>query len=477
MTALAAPQLPRPRLRRIRPVLVVGAAIAIVAGTYLQAAIRPTPVSQPVAPAAPVAAQAQPALLPPGEAPTADRDGLGAIDHAIRQWTSNLSRNSKDFLSATYLSSLYEARGRLTGDIGDYSRAEQAAGQALEAYPGYATAQILQARLHQTLHDFPGALAEAQAILKADPTIMQALATEGDAQLELGDVSDAAKAFASLEQQAPGPAVTARLSRLAFIQGNVATATALAARAWNEATAGGETGASLGWYAYLAGMTAMTTGNPDAAEAWFDKAIAVWPDSFLALAGKARAQAALGETDSAITTFQQAITIAPQPDALTALGDLYALRGDTKLANQQYATVEAIAHLAAINQYVYNRQLVLFDVNHDRDLATALTLAQQELAVRKDVYGYDADAWALLANGRAAEADAAMRVALGFGTHDALLLYHEGEIDLALGRTAEARAHLSQALAINGALDPLAASKATASLATLGGPVSGGAAQ
>jgi tetratricopeptide (TPR) repeat protein len=464
MTAIAAPQLPRPRLRRIRPVLVLGAAIAIVAGSYLQAAIRPAPVTHPVTNAV---APEQPALIGPGDAPTGSTAGIAAIDHAIKQWTANLGRNSKDFLSATYIATLYEARGRVTGDIGDYSRAQAAVEQALAIVPDYATARVLQARLRQTLHDFPGALAAALAILKQDPTVLQAMATEGDAQLELGDVKDAVAAFAALEKAAPGPAVTVRLSRLAFIQGDTAAAVRLSERAWTEANAAGETGASLGWYGYLAGMTAINTGAPDAALTWFQRALSVWPDSFLALAGEARSQAALGHTDDAIATYLQAVAIAPQPDALTALGDLYALRGDAKLAANQYATVEAIGHLAAINQQVYNRQLVLFSVNHDRDLATALTLADQELAVRKDVYGYDAYAWALLANGRAADADAAMTTALAFGTRDPLLLYHAGEIALALGNSADARDLLTESLAITGGLDPLAASKAQASLATL----------
>jgi tetratricopeptide (TPR) repeat protein len=464
MTALAAPQLPRPRLRRIRPVLVLGAAIAIAAGSYLQSAVRPTPVTHPIAQAV---APDQPALTGPGDAPTGTTTGIAAIDHALKAWTTNLSRNDKDFLSATYIATLYEARGRLTGDIGDYSRAQTAVEQALAIVPDYSTAQVLQARLRQTLHDFPGALAAARAILEKDPTVLQAVATEGDAQLELGDVKGAAAAFAALEKAAPGPAVTARLSRLAFIEGDTTSAIRLSERAWTEANAADETGASLGWYAYLAGMTAINTGAPDAALTWFQRALAAWPDSYLALAGKARAQAALGHPDDAIATYGQAIAIAPQPDALTALGDLYALRGEAKLAANQYATVDAIGHLAAINRQVYNRQLVLFSVNHDRDLASALTLAEQELAVRRDVYGYDTYAWALLANGRAADAEAAMTTALAFGTRDPLLLYHAGEIALALGHAAQARDLLTQALAVTGGLDPLGASKAEASLASL----------
>jgi tetratricopeptide (TPR) repeat protein len=214
-------------------------------------------------------------------------------------------------------------------------------------------------------------------------------------------------------------------------------------------------------------MTSINTGSPDAALRWFQKAIAVWPDSYLAIAGEARAQAALGHTDAAITSYQQSIAIAPQPDALTALGDLYALEGDARLAADQYATVEAIGRLAAINQQVYNRQLVLFSVNHERDLADALRLAEQELQVRKDGYGYDAEAWALLANGRAVDADAAMAKALAFGTRDAMLLYHAGSIAHALGDDARATDLLGQALAIRGALDPLSASRAQATLESL----------
>ena len=464
MTAIAAPRLPRPRLRRIRPILIVAASIAIVGGSYVANALRPAPVPPPVA--QPAALNAPP-LAGPGDAPSAGTGGLAAIDHALKAWTSNLARNGKDFLSATYIATLYDARGRLTGDIGDYGRAQTAVAQALAVVPDDATARVLQARLLQTLHEFPGALAAAQAILQKDPTVLQALATAGDAKLELGDVKGAAAAFASLEAKAPGPAVTARLSRLAFIEGDTRSAVALAQRAWDEASAAGQTGASLGWYAYLAGMTAITTGSPEAALGWFEKALAVWPDSFLAIAGEARAQAALGRVDAAIASYQQSIAVAPQPDALAALGDLYALEGADKLAADQYATVEAIGRLAAINQQVYNRQLVLFSVNHDRDLAEALRLAEQELQVRKDAYGYDAEAWALLANERPVDADAAMTKALAFGTRDALLLYHAGEIAHALGDDARAKDLLGQALAIRGALDPLSASRAQATLGTL----------
>jgi tetratricopeptide (TPR) repeat protein len=402
-----------------------------------------------------------------GAGPDAGVGSLPQIDNSIAAWTANLAANDKDFISATNLGLLYDARGRLTGDIGDYGRAQAALDKALAVVPTHLPARLLHARLLQTTHDFAGALAESRAILADDSTQAGAVATMGDALLELGDVDGAAAAFARLATEVPGPAVTARLSRLAFIRGDPTGAGTLASRAFDESLAEGDTGAQLGWYAYLAGTVAQSAGDAAGALRWFESAVSTWPDSYLALAGTARAEAALGRTDDAIASFTRAIAVAPQPDALTALGDLYALRGDSKLAEQQYQTVEAIAQLAALNRQVYNRQLVLFSVNHDRNVTDALRLADQELAIRKDVYGYDAEAWALLANGRAADADAAMQHAFALGTRDALLDYHAGMVAAALGDTARARTSLSAALAIKGALDPLSAGRAEAALGKL----------
>ena len=67
----------------------------------------------------------------------------------------------------------------------------------------------------------------------------------------------------------------------------------------------------------------------------------------------------------------------------------------------EYATVDFIASMAASSSagHVYDREYGLFLSDHGRNVAHALTLAQDELALRQDIYGYDAFAWALHANG------------------------------------------------------------------------------
>ena len=83
---------------------------------------------------------------------------------------------------------------------------------------------------------------------------------------------------------------------------------------------------------------------------------------------------------------------------------MHARLGRAAEARKQYALVEYIGRLSALNRAVYNRELALFYADHGRRLPEALELARRELQVRRDVYTYDVLAWALHQNGRAAEA-------------------------------------------------------------------------
>jgi len=478
MTALSLPRLRLARPRRIRPLGILAASLALVAIGQLMSINRgpetAAPVGvgpgAPIGPAAggPTAPQVVDGPVSPPSAPFADApSSLAQIDRSIARWSVNLAANDLDFISARNVALLYEGRARISGDVTDYARAEEAASRSLGIEPRQLDVQALHARILLATHEFSRALTEASAVDRAAPNQPAVLAIIGDASLELGDVDGAAALYQRIQELAPGPAVTARLARVAFLHGDPAGAVSLAESAHKAATNDGAGGPALSWYAYLAGTLSMSAGMPDDAARWFDRALADWPDSFLALAGRARAAAALGDTDAAIAGYEAAIAVTPQPDALTALGDLLALRGETAVAEQHYATVEAIARLQGDGGLIYNRQLVLFDVNHGRDVAGALDLATAELAERKDAYGYDAYAWALLANGRAAEAGAAMSMALAGGTRDAVFLFHAGEIALALGDRSRATDLLEQALAIRGALDPLSTARAAESLASL----------
>jgi tetratricopeptide (TPR) repeat protein len=178
-------------------------------------------------------------------------------------------------------------------------------------------------------------------------------------------------------------------------------------------------------------------------------------------------KAAQGKYEEAIAYYQQAINIIPQPDYLAALGDLYSITNQPEQARIQYKTVEYIGKLAAINRQVYNRQLANFYSDHKVHLTEALDLALAELDSRKDVYGYDAAAWAAYQNGNFTEAQNLMRQAMSLGTRDARLYYHAGMIAHAAGNDEQAGQWLEQALKISPQFSILGADEARRTLQAL----------
>jgi hypothetical protein len=131
------------------------AALAVVAATYVASGLRP--IAAPVRPA--VAAATSPGVDPatantPLDAGSAPNVSLEQVDHSIGAWSKNLATNPHDYLAATNLAILYQGRGRLSYDLGDYQRSLDAARQALTIEPTDVEARLAEASTLVSLHDF-----------------------------------------------------------------------------------------------------------------------------------------------------------------------------------------------------------------------------------------------------------------------------------------------------------------------------------
>ena len=224
----------------------------------------------------------------------------------------------------------------------------------------------------------------------------------------------------------------------------------------------------MAWYEFQLGELYFNTGRIDDAVEHYSAAVNLFDNYHLALSGLGKARAAQGFYQEAIELYSRAVEIIPDPATFARLGDLYAKTGDSVQAQVQYDSVEFIAKLATINRQVYNRELALFYANHDLKVEEALDLAAGELEVRKDIYGYDALAWALHKNNRNEEAAEAILKALSLGTPDSNIHYHAGMIHYSLGNREQARAHLERALEINPSFSVLQGDIARQTLAELG---------
>lgn len=396
--------------------------------------------------------------------------GLDRITADIAFWSARVARNRDDFVSSNRWGVSEIELARTTGDLSAFLRAEAAFNTTLLRDQANAAALGYKGSVLVSLHRFGDAAALARTVLARRPNDPVALATLGDASLELGDLAAARAAYTRVNALNPSAATLVRLGHLAFISGDTATARRSAAAAVVAADAEGAEGERAAFYRYQLADVLISTGDRPAATTAYTAAVRADPGSFLAHSGLARALAGAGDLTGAIRELSGAIAIVPQPELLARRGDLYTLRGqsgDAKLATADYATVEVIARLAGEAASVYDRTLSLYLANHGLDPARAVRLAATELTVRRDVYGYDAYAWALLAVGRPAEANAAMGTALAFGTRDAKLLYHAGMIATALGQKERARGLLEDALRLDSSFDPLQVARARQTLASL----------
>ncbi len=436
-------------------ILVLIAAFVIVGGSQAlarvnQASSSPTPASISLG------------LESPAAAP-----GMKTTDELIKFWQARFERDPRDFISLTFLGDAFIRKARETGDVTEYERADATLQKALKLHPNYEVAQAYLSVVQYVKHDFQGALHLANQVYAAHPNAIQALATIGDAQLELGRYTEAETTYEQLNKKAPSAPVYTRLARLAWLHGKPTDALNLMQQAIADSDETGLSGENSAWYHFQLGELYFNTGQLEKADAQYALALKAFDNYYLALAGRGKVRAAQGDYKEAITFYEKAVDIIPQPDLLAALGDLYTLTGDSVKAKQKYDTVEFIGKLQAINQVIYNRQLALFYANHNQNLQKSLVMAQKELENRKDIYAYDTYAWALHKNNHDSQAAEMMKHAMELGTRDAMLYYHAGMIYRALGEEKQAEQMLSQALAINPHFDLIQAPIARSTLSDL----------
>lgn len=407
------------------------------------------------------------ALLLAGGAASGEERGT---DQTIRLYQSQLAAKPDDALVSNRLAGAYIGKARETGDLTYYGLAEQAARRSLklvERGPVAARATTLLATVHIARHEFAEALRGAQAAIELNPGDPIPHALAGDALLEQGNYDDATVAYARLAAlqglRRPDP----RLAWLTFLQGDTAGAVAGTRQAVTRAAAANLAGEPVAWMHCQLGDLLFYQGDLAGAETAYRDGLTAMPGYHRALAGAARVQAARERLREAAELYHKALDVIPLPEYAAALGDVYTRLGRTRDAAKQYALVEYIGRLSALNKVVYNRELALFYADHDLKLPEALELARREVGARRDIYTQDVLAWALLKNGRAREAEAAMREALRLGTPDARLFFHAGMIYRALGDTDHAREALRRALALNPHFHVLQAEMAARALGEL----------
>jgi len=404
------------------------------------------------------------------DAPTS-ADAFEQLRDRVLFLEQRLSRDPDDIDVLNQLSALYLQRLRETGAFSDLELAKRVSRRSLAIVPAVRNVPGLTAQtmVEFASHEFAAALDDARTLATLDGSGTP-YALLGDAYAELGNYHAAADAYARLRAFVGNSDenVATRRARVALLKGeNDLAKDALSTALTIELGRSVPSREHVAWYSWQLGDTAFFTGDYAAARASYDNALVVYPGYFRALASLGRLDAAQSDYPQAVIDYTKAIDELPDPTFVAELGDVYALSGDQAAAEREFALVDVIGRLSAFNGIMYNRQLAMFDADHDRKSTEAYQLARREYVVRRDVLGADAVAWTALKADKLGEARAAMRDALRLGTKDPRLLYHAGMIARASGDWAAARRYLEGALDLCPGFDPVQSIIARSALARL----------
>lgn len=371
-------------------------------------------------------------MAPPGD---------GADDRAVRTLEEAARKNPLKEEAWITLGRAWVKKARTSADPGFYLNASACADVALELKKDSKLGLDLKGLVLLNDHKFEEARAVAESILRKHPDDPMAYGTLSDALAELGKDEEAARAAQDMMDLKPNLPSYSRASYMQWLRGDEKGALESVRLAIDS----GDTKDKepRAWVLVQAAMIFWHRGDTEGAAAGFDQALAFYPAFPPALVGKGRTLMAKGDAKGAADVLGRAYEASPLVETAWLLGDARAAAGDTKGANEAYAAVEKEGKKSD------PRTLSLFYSTRNEQPVKALTLAEEEYKVRKDIYTEDALAFALYRNGRLSEAKDAIARARRLHTNDARILYHEGVIRIAAGEKTAGQAQVRRALALS----------------------------
>lgn len=395
-------------------------------------------------------------------APAALPDLAALIDDR-EKW---LAEHGDDDASWAVLGAAYAERGARLGDAASFPKAEQALRRSLRersAAGGNLDAQLGLGLLANARGEWKSARTFAEQVRKANPKRWSTYPVLIDAYSGIGDYTSARKAMETLEKLRSGAMVSARAARVHRDHGWREDAWADAEHAAALAGTPPEKAAALA----RLGDLAWERGEPEEALAQYGTALRVVPGHGPALAGRARARAALGRTDEAAGDYRTVLEKSPLPEYVLAAGELHESMGLDGDARSLYERLRTEAWRNGADGQVV---LGLYEADHGDPAAAVRRLQAEWARGHGSMQVADALGWALYRADRAREALPYAKRATEEGMRSALFAYHRGVIEQALEEYGPARRHLAEALRINPYFSPLLAPRAREAVAALGAP-------
>ena len=286
----------------------------------------------------------------------------------------------------------------------------------------------------------------------------------GDAALERGDYDAALENYQKMMDLKPDLSSWSRGASLLWITGNRSKAIWLMERA---VKAGAPYAENTAWCRAAYATMLFNDGALLPAAQVLAPALAAGSHNPQVLMAAGTIATAQHDFDAATKDYQRMLEAGPNLEALAALGDLSAAKGEKDQAEKYYGQVESLAKSNPVVSTHDPLFLARFDADHDRNLDDALHAAEAQPPT-KNVLEADTLAWIYFKANDLPHAIAEMKLALSRNTADAEMQFHAGMIAAAVDDRPSAQKHLQAALSYNPHFSLLEAPVAVATLRKLG---------
>ena len=366
----------------------------------------------------------------------ADGQGQGRLATQIERARQDARRGPNAKAALERLGYLHVSRARVTSDAGHYKLAEAVADCLQASYPGDAAALLLRGHVLHQLHRFKEAEQVARELV-ARRTVVLDYGLLGDALMEQGRLAEAAAAYQQMIDLKPFYQSYTRAAHVRWMKGDLEGALGVMRRATESASPRDPESSAWAWTRVA--LYELQANRLAGARRAADAALTFEPEYAAALLARGRILLAEGQRSEALRVLTHAADLNPLPEYQWILAD--ALRASGRPVDAAAVERELVARGTTSDP----RTVALYLATRGENASTALSLAEAELGVRADVFTLDAQAWALAANGRTAQARSVLARALAEGTEDGRLFLHAGIIHAGAGEPREASRWLQKA--------------------------------
>ena len=301
----------------------------------------------------------------------------------------------------------YVRQARDTANPVFHEKAEAALKQSFEAAPDNFDGLKAKTWLLLGQHRFAEALELAKKLNKKAPDDLQVYGFLVDANVELGNYSDAEKAAQWMLDLRPGNAPG--LTRAAYLRElfkDYDGALQLMQQSLQRTRL--EDKSDRAWILTHVGRLLAKKRDFANAELALNAALQLFPEYHYALANLAEIRKEQKNYAGAVELYRRRYASAPHPENLYDLGDALAKAGKRTEAREVFARFETAALKESENLDNANRELALYYLEHARKPNEGLRIAALEAGRRRDVHTLEVYAKALRLNGKVRAAQLAL---------------------------------------------------------------------